>query len=61
MRYTKTFAKEILALWKHKSAVFNGRISMGELESRLKTAGLSQADAVAITMAIVIAGGKFME
>jgi hypothetical protein len=59
--YTKSFAKEMLEIWKNDSAVFNGLYSIGAIESRLIYSGFSKADAIAITMALVIAGAKFRD
>lgn len=61
MLYTKKFAKEILDNWKNESSIFNGSYSISQLEFTLYSMGFSQADATAITMALVLAGAKFAQ
>lgn len=59
MRYTKTFAKEILDLWKNETAYFNGSMTEAQLESALVCKGFDRAEAITITMALILAGAKF--
>ena len=56
---TKAYAKEILNLWKNDSRLFNGSMTEGQFESMLMSAGIRQADAIVILMALVLAGAKF--
>lgn len=56
---TKTYAKEILNLWKDHSNLFNGSITEGQFETILRIGGINQADATVIIMALVLAGAKF--
>lgn len=58
MRYTKSYAKEILDEWKHKSALFSGGMTVSKVEYQLTSLGISTADSIAITMALIIAGAK---
>lgn len=55
---TKTRAKEVLNLWKSESEVFSSEYSSVLLDVRLREAGFSQADAIAITMAMKLAGSN---
>ena len=59
MRYTKKFAKEILDLWKNETSYFNGSMSEGQFETMLCCHGFSHAEAITITMALILAGAKF--
>lgn len=61
MRYTKKFAKEILDLWKNETNFFNGSMSEGQFESMLICRGFGQAEAIAITMALILSGAKFAD
>ena len=61
MRYTKAFAKEILDLWKNETNYFNGSMSEGQFETMLCCHGFSQAEAITITMALILAGAKFSD
>lgn len=62
MRYTKKFAKEILDLWKNDTNYFNGSMSAAEFESMLRyRMGFGQAEAITITMALILAGAKFAD
>lgn len=61
-QYTKKFAKEILDLWKDKTGYFNGSITVGQFESMLQyRMGFGQAEAITITMALILAGAKFAD
>jgi hypothetical protein len=59
MKTTKAFAKEVLELWKDKSCLFNGSMTEGQFEAQLRCAGITQENAIVITMALVLAGAKF--
>ena len=61
MRYTKAFAKEILDLWKNGTNYFNGSMSEGQFESMLLCSGFGQAEAITISMALILAGAKFAD
>ena len=61
MRYTKKFAKEILDIWKNETNFFNGSMSEGQFETMLCCRGFSQAEAITITMALILAGAKFAD
>lgn len=61
MRYTKSFAKEILDIWKNDTNYFNGSLSEGQFESMLLCAGFGQAEAITIAMALILAGAKFAD
>ena len=62
---TKSYAKDILALWQSQSAIYNGALTSGMIENILTSAKsfdgkplFSQADAIVITMALKLAGAK---
>lgn len=59
MKTTKTYAKEILNLWKGNARCFNGIMTEAQFENKLLCMGFDQADAIAITMALVLAGANF--
>lgn len=60
MKTTKTYAKEVLNLWKDDTAYFNGSITEAEFESMLRyRMNFGQAEATVITMALILAGAKF--
>ena len=60
MKYTKALAKEILDIWKDKTAFFDGSMTVGQLESMLiYRMGFGQAEAYTIIMALILAGAKF--
>lgn len=62
MKMTKTYAKEILNLWKDDTNYFNGSLTKGEFESMLQYRfGFGQAETIVITMALVMAGAKFAD
>lgn len=61
MKYTKAYAKEILNYWKDKSSFFNGSMTVAQCEMQLHSLGISEADSIMITMALVIAGAKFSD
>lgn len=57
---TKTYAKEILNLWKNETAYFDGSMTEGQFESMLRYRfGFGQAEAIVIMCALVMAGAKF--
>lgn len=57
---TKTYAKEILNLWKDETNYFNGTLTEGQFESMLRHRfGFGQAEATVILCALVMAGAKF--
>lgn len=61
MRYTKKFAKEILDLWKDKTGYFDGSITAAYFENMLVSMGFGRAEAITITMALIVAGAKFAD
>jgi hypothetical protein len=61
MKYTKAYVKEILNDWKDKSVFFNGSMTVAQCEMQLHSLGISYADSITITMALVIAGAKFSD
>lgn len=65
MKMTKTYAKEVLDIWKVHSPVYRGVMTAGGLVSYLETAKtldgkplLSQTDVLVIVMALKLAGAK---
>lgn len=65
MKMTKAFAKEILDLWKERSPVYRGAMTLGAFQTLLETAKtfdgkplLTQADVFVITMALKLAGAN---
>ena len=66
MKMTKTYAKEVLALWKDQSPLYRGAMNYYQLESILTTAKtydgkplpLTQADLTVIIMALKLAGAN---
>lgn len=62
MKITKKLAKEALSLNKDNTAYFDGSITMGQFENMLRyEMKFGQAEAIVITMALVLAGAKFAE
>lgn len=62
MKYTKKYAKEILDLWKDKTAYFDGSMTAEQFQSMLECRmGFGQAETITITMALILAGAKFAE
>ena len=62
MRYTKKYAKEILDLWKDKTGYFDGSMTAEDFQSMLGfRMGFGRAEAITITMALILAGAKFAE
>lgn len=62
MKYTKKFAKEILDLWKDQTNYFDGTLTSAEFESLLRFCfNFGQAEAITITMALILAGAKFAD
>ena len=60
MRITKTHAKEILDIWKDDTNYFNGSMTSEQFESMLRYRfNFGQAEAITITMALILAGAKF--
>jgi hypothetical protein len=56
---TKAYAREVLDLWKNESCLFNGTLTEGQVEAQLRSLGITQANAIVIVTALVIAGAKF--
>jgi hypothetical protein len=57
---TKKLAKEILDIWKDQTAYFDGSISEGAFENMLVyRMGFGRAEAIAMVMALILAGAKF--
>lgn len=57
---TKAYAKEVLNLWKYETNYFNGTMTEAQFESMLRNRfNFGQAEAIVITMALVLAGAKF--
>ena len=62
MRYTKKYAKEILDLWKDKTGYFDKSMTAEQFQSMLEwRMGFGQAEAITITMALIMAGAKFAD
>jgi hypothetical protein len=62
MKYTKKFAKEILDLWKNETAYFNGSMTEAQFENMLvHRFGFGRAEAITISMALILAGAKFAD
>lgn len=60
MKMTKTYAKEILNLWKDDTNYFNGSLTEGQFEEMLRYRfGFGQAETIVILAALVMAGAKF--
>ena len=59
MKTSKAYAKEVLSLWADKTPFFNSSMTEAQFESALRCAGFTTPAAIAITMAMVIAGAKF--
>lgn len=60
MKTTKAYAKEVLDLWKDETNYFNGTITEAQFESMLRYRfNFGQAEAIVITMALILAGAKF--
>lgn len=60
MKMTKTYAKEILNLWKDSTNYFNGSMTEGQFESMLRYRfNFGQAETIVILAALVMAGAKF--
>jgi hypothetical protein len=60
MKITKAYAKEVLNLWKYKTGYFDGSITEAQFENMLiYRFGFGQAEAIVITMALILAGAKF--
>lgn len=60
MRTTKAYAKEVLHLWKDDTNYFNGSLTEGQFENMLRFRfGFGQAEAIVITMSLIMAGAKF--
>lgn len=59
-QYTKKMAKEILDLWKNKTAYFDKSLTRAEFENMLVyRMRFGEAEATVITMALILAGAKF--
>ena len=62
MKTTKAAAREILNRWKDETAYFDGSLSLAEFENMLQyRMGFGLAEAITISMALVLAGAKFAE
>lgn len=62
MKITKTYAKEALNLWKDSTSYFNSSITQCQFENMLRyRMGFGEAEAITITMALILAGAKFAE
>ena len=62
MKYTKKYAKEILDLWKDETNYFDGSMTVGEFEGMLMYRfHFGKAEAITITMALILAGAKFTD
>ena len=60
MKITKAYAKEVLDLWKNETNYFNETLTEGQFESMLRYQfNFGQAEAITITMALILAGAKF--
>ena len=60
MKITKTYAKDVLDLWKNETGYFDGSISYGEMEAMLRyRMGFGEAETQVIMMSLVLAGAKF--
>ena len=60
MKMTKKYAKEVLDLWKNDTNYFDGSITADQFENMLRyRMNFGQAEAITITMALVLAGAKF--
>lgn len=60
MRTTKAYAKEVLELWKGNTNYFNERLTEAEFTNMLRyQMHFGQAEAIVITMALILAGAKF--
>lgn len=59
MKTTKAFAKEVLDIWKKDSCLFNGSMTEGQFQSHLESLGITPANAIVITMSLIMAGAKF--
>lgn len=62
MRYTKKYAREVLDLWKDKTGYFDKSMTAEQFQSMLEyRMGFGQAEAITITMALIMAGAKFAD
>lgn len=62
MKTTKTYAKEVLNLWKDDTNYFNGRMTQAEFENMLRyRMNFGQAETIVITSALILAGAKFKD
>ena len=60
MKYTKKYAKEVLDLWKAETAYFDDSMTAEEFENMLRyRMHFGNAEAITITMALILAGAKF--
>lgn len=59
---TKKFAKEVLDLWKNETAYFDGSMTEAQFENMLVyRMGFGRAEAITISMALILAGAKFRD
>jgi hypothetical protein len=62
MKYTKKYAKEILDIWKDDTGYFDGSITADSFENMLVFRyDFGRAEAIVITMALILAGAKFAD
>ena len=62
MKMTKKYAKEVLDLWKNKTGYFDGSLTEAQFEAMLMyRMNFGQAEAIVITMALILAGAKFAD
>ena len=60
MKHTKKYAKEVLELWKAETAYFDESMTAEEFENMLRyRMHFGNAEAITITMALILAGAKF--
>lgn len=62
MKMTKKYAKEVLDLWKNETNYFNGSLTEAQFQTMLMyRMNFGQAEAIVITMALILAGAKFAD
>lgn len=62
MKLTKKYAKEVLDLWKNETNYFNGSLTEAQFQTMLMyRMNFGQAEAIVITMALILAGAKFAD
>lgn len=61
-KMSKVMAREVLDMWKSETAYFNGSMTQAQFENMLLYhCKLGQAEAIAISCALVLAGAKFAD